>query len=1511
MIMDVTVVLLLLHLASMTRGLPAYGSCNFDEADYSCGYTQEVDDNFDWLKQNNVDGGYFMEVETENHIRNQKAVFTSPQIVQQDTHCFSFKYHLEGSGVVTDGNGSSPLGTLPTASGRLSVYVRNDNTDTLLQPVWTTPELGGTDGWATVHLALNPLAYRVSFEATVLQDIPGVIAVDNIVVSSKPCDSTPHFLRLGNKDVNKGQNVSLKCLLWGHSGPDQVILMQKSSGETITRSTRKVLDDHLSVTFNFTNVDLHESGKYRCISQEATKVGVSNYAQLSVRKPPRPTRGPMVSEPGSTSFMIQLNIDEFTGDGPIVQTILKYRPVDGLWADVHHITNEDYQLWHLQPDTEYEVSVTLVRPGVGGAGPPGPTLRRKTKCGVPLQALQNVIPTPVGSNEIQVTWNVPDFSIVQCHFYQFVVKYRIYDENEPQEGANEYLQLEVQQTPSASILDLRTFTRYAIKVSLVTSGGSIDTGDYIMRTGEGAPSEVPPQSFVTTFINETSIALKWAEPTPPNGEIIGYEVSYRGTRSFDPTFQAQNDNGLIQEGGDKRGLVLTGLHPGTRFAISIRAHTKAGVSNGTEIIASTDISAPTMPRYPNPFDSSNKTITPTTIEITLKPADANGAPITNYYIIIEDVTPKPKTPSKPAAPSSVRNKKNSGKGNKRKRKNRNRNTRSLDALWRHKRQAVVAVSDEPNACLSQPITFEEAQRTNRSSYAGARFAPSEVTQDMKFMVGGSSDTNGFTNPPLDPNKDYKIYVRAESNVGGEVKANCVLVALKDHKIVTPTTRPTQPTMENTKTVQQDNGSTAIATPGDRDASQQEQVMLYAAVGGAVVAVLVISIVVILLAIKFKRRRKRLHKDEVVNPFEVRMMISDVSTPGHTLLPTNHGEGSVERRALMPDVVGYEHQDYIEKASENGASYPPAPSSDERFAVRVDDFHVHVSQMKATGGYGFREEFSTFVDGPAAPWTVAEKPQNRIKNRYGNIMAYDHSRVVLEPLPGHEEEYGSDYINASYVNGYKKPGMYIATQAPTSDTSADFWLMVWQERSNIIVMVTNLVELGKRKCHQYWPDETGVYGSIQVSMNNVEETSDYVVRSFVVQQTDGYDVREGKQFHFTSWPDHGVPSRPTNLLSFVRRVKSYDPQGEGPTLVHCSAGSGRTGCFMVIDMMLDMARDEDIVDIHNTVKEVRTRRVNMVQTEEQYIFIHEAVLEALLCGETSVPAGDLVQHYDELITVDPQTHFAPIQEEFETLNVITPKLSEDECSVARLPRNRGANRFMDVLPADRHLAYLVTPDPADRENNYINAVYVDSYSSKNEFLVTQMPLPNTVIDIWRLIYDHNCSSIVMMNDVTEHDQTCRQYWPDQGSAIYGSFTVELLTKDDEVDVVTRLFKLQNIARPGDGYRLVQQFQLTNWPAPQPVPYSRNSVLRIIQLISKWQSECSVNHEPGRALVHCVAGAGRSGSFIACYNMCEQLRNEYSVDVFNIVQRLRNVRPQLVETLEQYRFCYEVGIEFADQ
>ncbi|CAK8689546.1 receptor-type tyrosine-protein phosphatase kappa-like isoform X2 [Clavelina lepadiformis] len=1503
------------------------GSCNFEGSDWLCGYEQPTNrDNFNWSYVRDPDGDNIMQINTLQHRVGETAQLITPEIQQKDTHCFSFKVYLEGENSITNGNTTISIPSSNTP-GELNVYLLDHDNSALqlMLPVWNSTGVK-QKSWLTIQLALNPRAYQIVFEAMIMQSLSGVIAINDVLVSPTACVSTPHFLRLGDKEVNTGHNESLKCLLWGHNGLHTRVVLQKSTGATLLPTSKKEHDDHLSAVFGFGNVRSSDRGLYRCVSGNATQVGVSNFAHLYVREPPRPKRSPKVVAPGSTHFVIQLNADEYTGDGPIIQTILYYRPVDGTWSDVHHISTEQYQLWSLQPDTEYELTVTLVRPGPGGTGRPGPKLRRKTICGPPKTSVQNVDFDRMGPHVVKVFWDEPDLSTTQCNAYTFVVKYRLHNETEQESDKVQYQSIRVQNQNFVTIPALESYSNYQFKVDLVNSVGSKETGNYIVQTLEGVPDVIPPESFVTTGYNDTTISLSWDPPVRPNGDIINYEVSFRGESSYDPNFVWENDSGLIQVSGNVQTLVLDSLHPGTSYQVSVRAKTNAGYGQAIEITARTDIAPPTMPQYPPPVKGDAAVVTPTTIEITIIPAVSNGAPISNYYVIVEDVTAK----SQVVEPKGVKAKKSEGRKGKRKKKSKSGRSR------RRRQAAVDAGHGQSSACLNPPISYKDALDANQSSYAGARFSPDEVTNELKFVVGDDSAGQGLENRPLDPNKDYNIYVRVESTVDGETKVSCVLVAQKgrveedDVIPFEPTTEETNPDNvivivdpgggdkptedDNTDTGDDSNDSpTTENVPGEKDKSKQEQVMMYAAIGGAVVAILVISIVIIVVVMRYRRRNKASSKDKVVNPFEVRMMMSDMNSPAHTLLPiSNNGDGSNDRQALMPDVVGYDHQDFLDKASENGGGTAyGAPSTDERFAVRVDDFHVHVSQMKATGGYGFREEFAAFPDGPSAAWTVADNPQNRGKNRYGNIMAYDHSRVILEPEPGFEDEFQSDYINASFINGYKMPSLYIATQAPTPDTVRDFWWMVWQEKTNVIVMVTNLVELGRPKCHKYWPDDRDVYGTIQVSLTNVEYMADYVVRSFVIQQGESYDVREVKQFHFTAWPDHGVPSRPTNLLAYIRKIKAYEPQGQGPTIVHCSAGSGRTGCFIVIDMMLDMAREEEIVDIHNTVRDLRSRRVNMVQTEEQYVFIHEAVLEALLCGETSVAADMLSQHYDDLITVDPQTHFAPIQEEFETLNVITPKLSDEECSIARLPRNRAKNRFMDVLPADRHLACLVTQDPADRDSNYINAVFIDSYTSTNSFLVTQMPLPSTVIDIWRLMYDYNCNSVVMMNDASEHDQTCSQYWPDKGVATFGPFTVEMLTQDDEVDIITRLFKIQNVMRTGEPYRLIQQFQLTNWPAAQPVPLSRNAVLRVIQLVIKWQTECANSGNSGRTLVHCVAGAGRSGSFVSCYNMCEQLSHEYSVDVFNIVQRLRNVRPQLVETLEQYRFCYEVGIEYADQ
>ncbi|KAM7326949.1 hypothetical protein ACRRTK_013316 [Alexandromys fortis] len=411
------------------------------------------------------------------------------------------------------------------------------------------------------------------------------------------------------------------------------------------------------------------------------------------------------------------------------------------------------------------------------------------------------------------------------------------------------------------------------------------------------------------------------------------------------------------------------------------------------------------------------------------------------------------------------------------------------------------------------------------------------------------------------------------------------------------------------------------------------------------------------------------------------------------------------------------------------------------AIRVADLLQHITQMKRGQGYGFKEEYEALPEGQTASWDTAKEDENRNKNRYGNIISYDHSRVRLLVLDGDPH---SDYINANYIDGYHRPRHYIATQGPMQETVKDFWRMIWQENSASIVMVTNLVEVGRVKCVRYWPDDTEVYGDIKVTLIETEPLAEYVIRTFTVQKKGYHEIRELRLFHFTSWPDHGVPCYATGLLGFVRQVKFLNPPEAGPIVVHCSAGAGRTGCFIAIDTMLDMAENEGVVDIFNCVRELRAQRVNLVQTEEQYVFVHDAILEACLCGNTAIPVCEFRSLYYNISRLDPQTNSSQIKDEFQTLNIVTPRVRPEDCSIGLLPRNHDKNRNMDVLPLDRCLPFLISVD--GESSNYINAALMDSHKQPAAFVVTQHPLPNTVADFWRLVFDYNCSSVVMLNEM---------------------------------------------------------------------------------------------------------------------------------------------------------------------
>ncbi|OXB66438.1 hypothetical protein ASZ78_011972, partial [Callipepla squamata] len=568
------------------------------------------------------------------------------------------------------------------------------------------------------------------------------------------------------------------------------------------------------------------------------------------------------------------------------------------------------------------------------------------------------------------------------------------------------------------------------------------------------------------------------------------------------------------------------------------------------------------------------------------------------------------------------------------------------------------------------------------------------------------------------------------------------------------------------------------------------------------------------------------------------------------------------------------------------------------AVRVADLLQHINQMKTAEGYGFKQEYESFFEG----WDASKK-KDKTKGRQDHVSTYDRHRVKLHPLLG---DPNSDYINANYIDGYHRSNHFIATQGPKQEMVYDFWRMVWQEHCSSIVMITKLVEVGRVKCSKYWPDDSEMYGDIKITLVKSEMLAEYAVRTFALERR-GYSARhEVKQFHFTSWPEHGVPYHATGLLAFIRRVKASTPPDAGPIVIHCSAGTGRTGCYIVLDVMLDMAECEGVVDIYNCVKTLCSRRINMIQTEEQYVFIHDAILEACLCGETSIPASEFKPTYKEMVRIEPQSNSSQLREEFQTLNSVTPHLDVEECSIALLPRNRERNRSMDVLPPDRCLPFLISVD--GDSNNYINAALTDSYTKSAAFIVTLHPLQNTTTDFWRLVYDYGCTSIVMLNQLNQSNSAwpCLQYWPEPGLQHYGPMEVEYVSGAADEDVVSRLFRVQNITRLQEGHLMVRHFQYLRWSAYRDTPDSKKSFLHLLAQVERWQKESG----DGRTVVHCLNGGGRSGTYCASTMILEMIKCHNMADIFYAAKTLRNYKPNMVETLEQYHFCYDIALEYLE-
>ncbi|XP_055779121.1 protein tyrosine phosphatase receptor type Fa isoform X7 [Salvelinus fontinalis] len=706
-----------------------------------------------------------------------------------------------------------------------------------------------------------------------------------------------------------------------------------------------------------------------------------------------------------------------------------------------------------------------------------------------------------------------------------------------------------------------------------------------------------------------------------------------------------------------------------------------------------------------------------------------------------------------------------------------------------------------------------------------------------FPLGDEKQYNGFYNKPLPGQQQYLCFV---------------LAALKDHG--SQKTFAASP-YSDPITVKLHSGMARHA---------EDPEMLWV-MGPVLAVVLIIVIVIAILLFKSKQERKRASPSA-----------KDEHSAGVKDSLLAHSSDPVEMRRL-----NYQTQGMME--------HP---------LISTADLSDHIERLKANDGLRFSQEYESVDPGQQFTWEHSNLEVNKPKNRYANVIAYDHSRVILTSIDGVP---GSDYINANYIDGYRKQNDYIATQGPLPETLSDFWRMVWEQRTNTIVMMTRLEEKSRVKCDQYWPSRgTETYGMIQVTMLDTVELATYSVRTFTLYKNGSSEKREVRQFQFMAWPDHGVPEYPTPTLAFLRRVKACNPTDAGPMVVHCSAGVGRTGCFIVIEAMLERMKHEKSVDIYGHVTCMRAQRNYMVQTEDQYIFIHEALLEAATCGNTEVPARNLYAHIQKLTQVTPGGTVSTMELEFKKLS--NSKAHTSRFISANLPCNKFKNRLVNIMPFESTRVYL-QPIRGVEGSDYINASFIDGYRQQKAYIATQGPLAETTEDFWRMLWEHNSTIVVMLTKLREMGrEKCHQYWPAERSARYQYFVVDPMAEYNMPQYILREFKVTD-ARDGQS-RTIRQFQFTDWPE-QGVPKTGEGFIDFIGQVHKTKEQFG---QDGPISVHCSAGVGRTGVFITLSIVLERMRYEGVVDIFHTAKTLRTQRPAMVQTEDQYQLCYRAALEY---
>nr|XP_023410387.1 receptor-type tyrosine-protein phosphatase F [Loxodonta africana] len=1251
-----------------------------------------------------------------------------------------------------------------------------------------------------------------------------------------------------SQEVMPGGSVNLTCVAVGAPMPYVKWMM---GAEELTK------EDEMPVGRNVLELsNVIRSANYTCVAISSLGM-IEAMAQVTVKALPKPPIDLVVTETTATS--VTLTWDSGNSE-PVSYYGIQYRAAgtEGPFQEVDGVATTRYSIGGLSPFSEYAFHVLAVNSI--GRGPPSEAVRARTGEQAPSSPPRRVQARMLSASTMLVQWEPPEEP------NGLVRGYRVYYTPDSRRPLSAWHKHNTDAGLLTTVGSLLPGITYSLRVLAFTAVGDGPPSPTIqVKTQQGVPAQ--PADFQAEAESDTRIQLSWL--LPPQERIIKYELVYWAAENEDQQHKVTFD--------PTSSYTLEDLKPDTLYRFQLAARSDMGVGVFTPTIEARTAQSTVFAKNFRvaaamktsvllswEIPDSYKSAVPFKILYNGQSVEVDGHLMRK---LIADLQPNTEY-------SFVLMNRGSSAGGLQHLVS----IRTAPDLLPHKPLPASAYVEDGRFTLSMPLVQEPSlvrwfyivvvpiDRVGGSMLAPRWNTPEELELDELLEAieqGGGERRRRRQAEQLKPYVAAQVDVLPETFTLGDKKSyrgfynrplspdlsyQCfVLASLKE-----PVDQKRYASSPYSDEI------VVQVTP----AQQQEEPEMLWVTGPVLAVILIILIVIAILLFKRKRTHSPSSKDE-----------QSIGLKDSLLA---HSSDPVEMRRLNYQTPGMR-------------DHPPIP---------ITDLADNIERLKANDGLKFSQEYESIDPGQQFTWENSNLEVNKPKNRYANVIAYDHSRVILTSIDGVP---GSDYINANYIDGYRKQNAYIATQGPLPETMGDFWRMVWEQRTATVVMMTRLEEKSRVKCDQYWPVRGAeTYGLIQVTLLDTVELATYTVRTFALHKSGSSEKRELRQFQFMAWPDHGVPEYPTPILAFLRRVKACNPLDAGPMVVHCSAGVGRTGCFIVIDAMLERMKHEKTVDIYGHVTCMRSQRNYMVQTEDQYVFIHEALLEAATCGHTEVPARNLYAHIQKLGQVPPGESVTAMELEFKLL--ASSKAHTSRFISANLPCNKFKNRLVNIMPYELTRVCL-QPIRGVEGSDYINASFLDGYRQQKAYIATQGPLAESTEDFWRMLWEHNSTIIVMLTKLREMGrEKCHQYWPAERSARYQYFVVDPMAEYNMPQYILREFKVTD-ARDGQS-RTIRQFQFTDWPE-QGVPKTGEGFIDFIGQVHKTKEQFG---QDGPITVHCSAGVGRTGVFVTLSIVLERMRYEGVVDMFQTVKTLRTQRPAMVQTEDQYQLCYRAALEY---